>query len=80
VIYKARPVPQGRQYNQDAEELSPLINQHMWGKKRTLYFELTLGRSLVRINGSAALRLPINPSGKVQTIEVPAGRSLQVVL
>ncbi len=46
--------PQARQYHQDAEELSALINRHMWDKKRAFYFDLTLEGQQAPIKSIAA--------------------------
>ncbi len=34
--------PEGRSYRQDAEELTTLINRHMWDEQRKFYFDLTI--------------------------------------
>jgi hypothetical protein len=45
---------QARQYNQQAEELSALINKYMWDGKRKFYFDLTLEGKRAPVKSIAA--------------------------
>jgi len=45
---------EAKQYRREAEELSALINQHMWDEKRKFYFDLTLEGERAPVKSIAA--------------------------
>jgi len=45
---------EAQQYSREAEELSALINQHMWDEKRKFYFDLTLEGERAPVKSIAA--------------------------
>ncbi len=45
---------EGRKYRQDAEELSTLINRHMWDEQRKFYFDLTIKGERAPVKSIAA--------------------------
>ena len=45
---------EGRKYRRDAEELSTLINRHMWDEQRKFYFDLTIKGERAPVKSIAA--------------------------
>jgi len=62
---------EAQQYSRQAEELSALINEHMWDEKRAFYFDLTLQAERAPVKSIAAfwtLLAKVAPKSQAQTL------------